>query len=74
MANYQKMYTTLFNAVTDSLEEMNRLNFGRSREILKGAQIECEAMYIATATPADLGTVPAVEETVQESAPAAMAM
>ena len=34
MPNYQKMYTTLFNAITDALEELDRANFGVARQRL----------------------------------------
>lgn len=32
---YQKMYTVLFNAITDSLEQMGELNFGAAQHILR---------------------------------------
>ena len=43
---YQKMYFTLFNALTDALEEMGRQNFGRAAEILKEAQAQAEEIYL----------------------------
>ena len=46
MQNYQKLYTLLFNAVTDALEEMEKLNFGRAKELLITAQQAAEEAYI----------------------------
>lgn len=46
MPDYEKMYYLLFNAVTDSLRQMETMNFGTAAEILKQAQIRCEEMYI----------------------------
>lgn len=43
---YQKMYTYLFNAVTDSLEAMDAQNFGQARELLIEAQQRCEEIYM----------------------------
>ena len=43
---YQKMYTTLFNRVTDALKEIEGLNFGNAAEILKEAQKKTEEMYV----------------------------
>ena len=43
---YQKMYTHLFNAVTDSLEAMDAQNFGQARELLIAAQQRCEEIYM----------------------------
>ena len=31
MTDYQKMYTTLFNAVTDALEKMEVQNYGDAK-------------------------------------------
>ena len=41
--DYQKMYTTLFNAITDALEQMESQNFGTAKETLITAQQEAEA-------------------------------
>ena len=46
MPDYQKLYTLLFNAVTDALEEMEKLNFGRAKELLIAAQQAAEEAYI----------------------------
>lgn len=44
--DYQKLYTTMFNAVTDALEELEALNIGKARELLKTAQIAAEEQYL----------------------------
>ena len=46
MQNYQKLYALLFNAVTDALEEMEKLNFGRAKVLLIAAQQAAEEAYI----------------------------
>ena len=46
MPDYQKLYALLFNAVTDALEEMEKLNFGRAKERLITAQQAAEEVYI----------------------------
>lgn len=54
MADYKKMYFTLFNKVTDAiilLEDENDIKFEKvsiAVEVLKNAQIECEDIYINT--------------------------
>ena len=45
--NYQKMYTTLFNAITDALEQMKSQNFGTAQETLIAAQQEAEEIYMS---------------------------
>lgn len=47
MPDYQTMYTTLFNAVTDALEELAHRNSGRAEDILKAAQLRTEEQYIS---------------------------
>lgn len=47
MPNYQKLYTLLFNAVTDALEELERLNIGSAKARLIAAQQQAEEFYIA---------------------------
>ena len=49
VADYEKMYYLLFNAVTDSLRQMEAMNFGTAAEILKQAQIRCEEIYMTEA-------------------------
>ena len=46
MADYQKLYTKLFNAITDALEELDRMNVGQARDILCRAQQEAEELYL----------------------------
>jgi len=46
MPDYQKLYTLLFHAVTDALEDMERMDFGRARERLIAAQQEAEEKYM----------------------------
>ena len=46
MVNYQKLYTGLFNAITDALEEPETLNIGRAKELLRQAQIHAEERYL----------------------------
>ena len=50
MTDYQKLYALLFNAVTDALEEMEQMNFGRAKELLITAQQAAEAMAITKVT------------------------
>lgn len=45
--NYQKMYTLLFNAITDALEQMESQNFGTAKEALITAQQEAEEIYMS---------------------------
>ena len=47
MTDYQKLYTMLFNAVTNALEEMDELNFGRAKVLLIAAQQAAEEAYMA---------------------------
>ena len=49
---YDKMYTRLFNAVTDALEEMAQQNFGAARQLLVQAQQDCEELYLDAADTA----------------------
>lgn len=56
MADYKRMYFTLFNNVTDAinlLEDTGDIKLNKvseAIEILKNAQIECEEIYINTDT------------------------
>ena len=47
MANYEKMYSTLFNAITDALEQIEQLNFGSAKDLLIAAQQQAEEIYIS---------------------------
>ena len=46
MVDYQKMYSILFNAITDAVNEMEENKFCKALEILILAQQTTEAMYI----------------------------
>ena len=46
MPDYQRLYSLLFNAVTDALEEMERLDFGSARAGLIAAQQAAEEAYM----------------------------
>ena len=46
MEVYQKMYTTLFNAVTDALEKIETHNYGDAKDLLIAAQQQAEDIYI----------------------------
>ena len=48
MADYQKMYTTLFNAATDALNALDRLNIGEAKALLQQAQLAAEGQYLAS--------------------------
>lgn len=45
---YQKMYTLLFNRVTDTLNAIENENWGTAKEILISAQLATESLYINT--------------------------
>lgn len=44
---YQKMYETLFNAVTDALEAIEQRNYGAAEALLEKAQVDVERIYIS---------------------------
>ena len=47
--DFQKMYTTLFNAITDALEQLDAQNYGEAKETLIYAQQKAEEIYIDSA-------------------------
>ena len=47
MPDYQKMYTTLFNAITDAVEEIQGHHDAMAEQILIRAQQETEELYIS---------------------------
>ena len=49
MTNYDKMYSLLFNAITDALEKLEKQNFGDAKDILISAQQKTEELYIRSA-------------------------
>ena len=46
MENYQKMYSTLFNAITDALAQIEKQNYGDAKSTLIAVQQKAEEMYI----------------------------
>ncbi len=48
MTDYQKMYTKLFNAVTDALEKIEAQNYGDAKALLIAAQQKAEEMYVTS--------------------------
>ena len=46
MENYQKMYLLLFNAITDSIESIEKLNIGSAKEKLIQAQQAAEELFM----------------------------
>lgn len=46
MVDYQKLYTKRFNSITDALEELERLNVGAAKDLLRRAQQEAEEQYL----------------------------
>ena len=52
MQDYQKLYTLLFNACTDAVEAIERMDFGTAKAILISAQQQAEERYIASEVPA----------------------
>ena len=49
MESTQKPYFLLFNAITDAVEAMDKLNFGQSRELLVRAQQAAEELFLEEA-------------------------
>ena len=46
MSSHKEMYLKMFNAATDALRQMEKLNFGTAKAILEQAQVDCERLYI----------------------------
>ena len=46
MTDYQKMYLTLFNAITDALSQFEKQNYGDTKSTLIAVQQKAEEMYI----------------------------
>ena len=53
MQDYQKLYTLLFNACTDAVEAMERMDFGTAKACLISAQQQAEEQYIAAEAPVE---------------------
>lgn len=51
MPDYQRMYSQLFNAITDALELMEQGRWIAAYELLCAAQTKTEDQYIETADP-----------------------
>lgn len=47
MDYYQKMYTVLFRAVTETIGDIEARNYGMAKERLIRAQQKCEKIYIS---------------------------
>ena len=45
--DFEKLYFTLFNAITDALEDLEKQNYGIARERLITAQQQTEELYIS---------------------------
>ena len=46
MPDYQKMYTCLFNAITDTIAQLDLQNYGCARSLLVLAQQKAEELYL----------------------------
>ena len=46
MENYQKMYSTLFNAITDALAQIENQNYGDAKSTRIKTKKKAEEMYI----------------------------
>ena len=47
MPNYQKLYTLLFNKITQAIEQLDQNNYGLASDLLIRAQQESEECYIS---------------------------
>ena len=46
MADYNKMYLLLINAISDALEQMESQNYSNAKDMLIAAQQKAEEIYI----------------------------
>ena len=46
-ADYKKPYLILFDGITDALDAMEQMNFGKARDRLEDAQRDAEEAYIS---------------------------
>lgn len=46
MTDYQKLYTFLFNGISDAIAALDRNNYGTARDLLVKAQQEAEEQYL----------------------------
>lgn len=49
MDGYRKMYSILFNRITDTIECLSKGRAARAKDILTAAQCEAEELFIAGA-------------------------
>ena len=47
MPDYQKLYTLMFNAVTDALEDLFNMNYGTAKNRLLSAEPKAEGLFIS---------------------------
>lgn len=47
MPDYQKLYTLMFNAATDALEDLQKMNVGSAQDRLMHAQLQAEGLYMS---------------------------
>jgi len=57
---YKEMHLQMFNSVTDALWQMEELNFGTAKAILKQAQVDCESLYIEAGERDTVSILPAL--------------
>ena len=50
MLDYNKLYLFLFNKISNALQEIEKQNFGKAKEVLQKAQQEAEENYISDTT------------------------
>ena len=46
MVNYKHLYSGLFNAITDSLTQLEARNYGEAEHILREAQKQAETLFL----------------------------
>ena len=46
MIDYKKLYTLLFNGITDGIRQMEEHNYGLAKKTLILAQVEAEQLYL----------------------------
>ena len=54
MPDYEKLYFTLFNCLTDAIEELGKQNYESAIAILQAAQQQAEELYISAGEAASL--------------------
>lgn len=65
MPDYQKLYLTLFNNVTDAIDRLDAAEYKDARKILVAAQQKTEAIYMGDGD--DAGTAAAILEAGESS-------